>query len=112
MDKDKQWYKMVKIPYMKNSWGKKRERAQRREMRENGAGSPLLFFSHRPGHVGAQVVMLEHGKVPDPSFRCCRSTLELGVLCLSMPLYSSMALKFQNSGFFPLLISIAPQAKS
>ena len=67
---------MVKIPYVRNFKGREERELERDERDERGGrderdrGWKLpLFFSYRPRHAGAQGVALEHGRVPDSSFR-------------------------------------------
>ena len=47
----------------------KRERGEKRERRENGLGSPVLFFSRRLKHAGEKGAGLEYDRVPDSSIR-------------------------------------------
>ena len=82
-------------------WGKKereferdeREMREEGEMRENGVGRPFLFFSHQPGHAGAQRAVLKCDQVPNSSF-CCSGIARLPKLV-----------------FLPFLISNASQVR-
>ena len=117
MGKDKWWYKIVKIPYMRNFWGKKERelKEEERKMREERENERLglevpFYFSRWPRHAGGQGAMLEHGRVPNSSFCCPGSTLECEALRSSVGTYARAWLPgFIILIFLSLLFSNAPQ---